>query len=224
MAGLGWWLSGPRRRHRFAHHRAAAAGDGRSPPGARPAGTARTTGRTLANSLPTQARPRRECTCKLPAAIWSRDLNWKMVKRSRRLPALATGSTFTIGTSQDDFTILDHPRTKRNTRLLFDFANAQNFFSTHDLALGITPGTRLTLGFIVDHDDRHQDHSLEVSYQGPDDWSKLYKINATQGSVFSIAENTSTVGFARQCLEPIHRRIQRRRQLLDQIPVGDERP
>ncbi len=95
---------------------------------------------------------------------------------------------------QDDFTILDHPRTKRNTRLLFDFANAQNFFSTHDLALGITPGTRLTLGFIVDHDDRHHDHSLEVSYQGPDDWSKLYKINATQGSVFSIAENTSTVG------------------------------
>jgi hypothetical protein len=95
---------------------------------------------------------------------------------------------------QDDFTLLDHPRPKRDTRLLFDFADAQNIFSTHDLTLGITPGTRLTLGTIVNRDDRCHDESLEVTYQGPDNWSQLYKINAAQPSVFSIAENTSTVG------------------------------
>jgi len=103
---------------------------------------------------------------------------------------------------QDDFTLLDHPRSKRNTRLLFDFANPQNFFNDHDLTLGITPGTRLTLGLLLDHDDRHQDHSLEVTYQGPDDWSKLYQINASQPSVFSIPENTSTVGSLDNALNP----------------------
>jgi hypothetical protein len=95
---------------------------------------------------------------------------------------------------QTDFTLLDHPRAKRNTRLLFDFADAQNFFSVHDLALGITSGTRLTLGTVVGHEDKNHDESLEVTYQGPDDWSKLYQVNAAQHSVFSIPENTSTVG------------------------------
>jgi hypothetical protein len=94
---------------------------------------------------------------------------------------------------QADFTLLDHPKAKRNERLLFDFANPQNAFSVDDLSLGITPGTRLTLGVVLDHDDKYHDHSLEVTYQGPDDWNKLYKVDASQASVFSIPENTSTV-------------------------------
>ncbi|HEX3998229.1 MAG TPA: hypothetical protein VHX65_06750 [Pirellulales bacterium] len=95
--------------------------------------------------------------------------------------------------SQDDFTILNHPKPKRNVRLLFDFADAENQFFTDNLGLGITPGARLTLGYILDR-EKFQDHSVEVTYEGPDVWNKLYSINAAQGSVFSIAENTSTVG------------------------------
>ena len=96
--------------------------------------------------------------------------------------------------TQLDFTLLDHPRAKRNTKLLFDFQDSQNFFSVHDMALGVTPGTRLTLGVVVEQDGKDRDHSVEVSYQGPDDWSKLYQINAAQASIFSIPLNTATVG------------------------------
>ncbi len=82
---------------------------------------------------------------------------------------------------QDDFTIEDHPKPKRNIRLLFDTENAQNSFGTRSLALGIAEGTRLTLGYILDR-EKNRDESVEVTYSGPDHWSNLFKINATVDS------------------------------------------
>jgi len=95
--------------------------------------------------------------------------------------------------TQDDYTILDHPKPKRNIALLFDWANAHNSFDTENLSLGIASGTHLTLGCILDR-EKNEDYSVEVTYQGPEDWESLYKVNASQHSVFSIPDNTATVG------------------------------
>lgn len=80
--------------------------------------------------------------------------------------------------TQDDFVIMNHPKPKRNIRLLFDFDNAQNTFGTKDLGLGITEGTRLTVGYILNREN-NRDESLEVTYEGPEHWSSLYKLNAS---------------------------------------------
>lgn len=95
--------------------------------------------------------------------------------------------------TQDDFTLLNHQKDKRNIRLLFDTEDIENQFFTRDLSLGLSPGTRLTVGYILDHDEKHQDHSIEVTYEGPDSWNKLYRINAAEASIFD-PPITATVG------------------------------
>jgi Putative beta barrel porin-7 (BBP7) len=87
--------------------------------------------------------------------------------------------------TQDDFTLLNHPKDKRNIRLLFDSESLQNQFFTRDLSLGLTSGTRLTVGRIVDCDVPQQQASLEASYEGPFDWSKAYMVNAALPSIYN---------------------------------------
>jgi len=79
-----------------------------------------------------------------------------------------------------DFTVLDHSRYSRPGALVEDLANFHSF-RQQDLALGIAPGLRWTIGAELGDDYLCHDHTVEFTFRGLEDWDRTY--NFDSGSV-----------------------------------------
>lgn len=93
-----------------------------------------------------------------------------------------------------DFMVVNHSKTKRDTRIAVDAATAQ-FFTEQNLNLGITEGGRFTIGVWRCHDTYGWDHAIEASFVGLTDWHQHFEFIATvPGALFTIP-NSRIGGF-----------------------------